>query len=31
MLKVSSGAADRSVETSVMEVERFGGIVWEMA
>ena len=31
MLRVSSGATDRSVEASVMEVERCGGIVWEMA
>jgi hypothetical protein len=31
MPKVSSGATDSSVEASVMEVERCGGIVWEMA
>jgi hypothetical protein len=31
MLKVSSRATDSSVEASVMEVERCGGIVWEMA
>ena len=27
MLRVSSGATDRSVEASVMEVERCGGVV----
>jgi hypothetical protein len=31
MLRISSRATDRSVEASVMEVERCGGIVWEMA
>jgi hypothetical protein len=31
MLKVSSRATDSSVEASVMEAERCGGIVWEMA
>ena len=31
MHKVSSRATDSSVEASVMEVERCGGIVWEMA
>ena len=31
MLRVSSRAANSSVEASVMEVERCGGVVWEMA
>jgi hypothetical protein len=31
MLKVSSRATDSSVEASVMEVERCGGVVWEVA
>jgi len=31
MLKVSSRATDSSVEASVTEVERCGGVVWEMA
>lgn len=31
MLKISSRATDRSVEACVMQVERCGGIVWEMA
>jgi hypothetical protein len=31
MLKVSSRATDSSVETSVTEAERCGGVVWEMA
>jgi hypothetical protein len=31
MLRVSSRATDSSVETSVMEAERCGGVVWEMA
>jgi len=31
MLKVSSRATDSSVEASVTEVERCGGIVWEEA
>ena len=30
MLKVSSRATDSSDEASVMEVERCGGVVWEM-
>jgi hypothetical protein len=31
MLKVSSRATDSSVEASVMEVKRCGGVVWEVA
>jgi hypothetical protein len=31
MLKVSSRATDSSVEASVTEAERCGGVVWEMA
>jgi hypothetical protein len=30
MLRVSSRATDSSVEASVMEVERCGGVVWSM-
>jgi hypothetical protein len=31
MLRVSSRATDSSVEASVTEVERCGGVVWEAA